>query len=499
MESTQSSEDRMFARQLLLAFALCLILPSWEFAQTPPPAHPDASRIDALIRKLGSSSFVQREQARKELEAIGPSALDTLRLANKTTDAETSHRLTELIRRFEEQLLTKQILAPKEVHLKLNGVGVQQAITELANQSGYPIQFLGDATKFADKKITLDEKMPFWQALDKLCEQAGLMERVDLASQVAPGITEFGGKNVMRRIQTFPPAPMPAGPIVLIHRGNEKSHVSYAGAIKAEVRISRHVAAKELNVMLIVSSEPRLLNNTLVGRPILYKMLDNQGANLQPNLESPKLDGPMVAEAVHVLFDQQQLGNSRVAKIRVKEGEQPAKQIKELAGKLTMQVDLQNEKLAKIDNILQAAGKSVDAANGGTMKVLHVKKLDNGLIEVQASLENLAQNPFGGNVLINGNGAMIIRGNVIINGGNIRTIGRNSRDLPDLLDSKGQKLTLTGVSSDSVNFVNGSTARTATMLFQPTPSPAEPRELVLFGTRTHMVAVPFRFENLPLP
>src|SRR5258708_2125943 len=84
-----------------------LVLASWAPAQ--PTVTPE--RIDALVRKLGSASFVQREQARKELEAVGPGALDVLRRAAKTADAETGRRLAELIGRFEDQLLTQQILA----------------------------------------------------------------------------------------------------------------------------------------------------------------------------------------------------------------------------------------------------------------------------------------------------------------------------------------------------------------------------------------------------
>ena len=41
-----------------------------------------------------------------------------------------SHRIDELILLFEEQLLTRQILAPKEVTLKLKDAEVRQAIAE---------------------------------------------------------------------------------------------------------------------------------------------------------------------------------------------------------------------------------------------------------------------------------------------------------------------------------------------------------------------------------
>jgi hypothetical protein len=508
----------MFTRQWTLAFTLCLAVGSWGQGQTPAPANPDNARIEVLVRKLGSSSFVQREQARKELEVIGTPALEPLRRANKTADAETNRRIAEMIRLFEEQLLTRQILAPKEVHLKLTGVAVQQAITELANVSGYPIQFQGDATKFADKKITLDSgKLAFWEALDRVCEQAGLMDRIDLAVQVTTDdpIVLRGKKGGIRRIQQFPlPAPAPPGPIVLVHRGNEKSIVSYAGAVKTELRISRKPGAKEMNLLFVVSAEPRLLNNTLLGQPIIDKAFDDQSRILQTVPDVPKADTNNVDELQQLAAQGlittdfgMQVSSRRSTQIRVKDGEQTAKQLKELAGKLTLQLDLQNETLARIDKVLEAAGKSAGAANGGTMKVHSVKKLAGGVIEVQVSLENLAANPFGPNIIVNANGGIIIRGNVAINGGivigpnGMRINGGNGNrsDLPDLVDSKGKKFELGDVSADSFNFVNGSSSRTATILYVPHAGQTEPRELVLFGTRTHTIAVPFRFENLPLP
>ena len=195
--------------------------------------------------------------------------------------------------------------------------------------------------------------------------------------------------------------------------------------------------------------------------------------------------------------------NARSAQVRIKDDANAAKQIKEIVGNLPLQLDLQNVVLARIEKIMESAGKSVDGVNGGSLKVQSVKKLPNDAIEIQVSMENLTQNPFGNNIIINGGNVMIrgnINGNIVINGGNVRVNGaNNAKDLPDLLDAKGQKFKIHNVANDSVNFVNGSSSRTATIIFQPNPGQAGPRELVLYGTRTHTIAVPFRFENVPLP
>jgi hypothetical protein len=488
------------ARWTFAIFSL-FVFASWMSAQ---PAAPE--RIDGLVRKLGSASFVQREQARKELETIGPAALDALRRAARTSDVETGRRLADLIGRFEEQLLTQQILAPKMIDLELDGVTVQAAIAARASKSGYAIQFQGDATPFADKKITLTGKMTFWEAFDRLCEQGGLMEMVDLSStpQRAPAGPVMRG----RKIVIGQPEPAPAGPILLRVRGNEKSQVSHAGSVKTEVRIKQsadYTKTKELDVILIVSTEPSLLNGAIAGRPAFAKLVDDKGRDLLSGVHANAAAQKMVYVDTAIWIDR---GNNffppmqRFTQIRIKE-EQAAKLVKEMSGELPLQVDLQNVLLARMDKVMDGAGKSVAGANGGTLKVQSVKKLPGDAIEILVTMENLIPSPFGNNIIVNGGNVMIrgnINGNIAINGGGVRVNGGgNGKDLPDLLDAKGQKFKVASIANDSFNFVNGSSTRSATIVFQANAGQAEPRELVVFGTRTHIIAVPFRFENLPLP
>ena len=288
----------------IFTVAVCLAISA---AANGQPATSDA-RIETLIRKLGSVSFAQREQARLELEAIGTPALELLRRAKKGGDAESNKRVAELIGRFEMQILTQQILAPKEMNLNLKNVGVLQAIADLAGQSGYPVQFQGDATTFIDKKITLEGKMTFWVAVDKLCDQAGLMERIEVAEQPyapAPNIWK-GKKGGFRAINQFPPPQAaPAGPIVLVNRGNEKSRFSYAGAVKTEVRFTPYKGTNDLLMTFIVRAEPRLLNSMVLGRPTNVKALDEKNRTLQTSLEFP-----LSAEMKQVMDQMAELGTS---------------------------------------------------------------------------------------------------------------------------------------------------------------------------------------------
>jgi len=480
----------------VLAVVAILTAPYVANAQSSP----DQARIDALIRKLGNSSFVQRELAAKELEKIGEPALDPLRKAAKTDDVETSRRLKELIRTFEERAITKQILEPKDVHLNVTDVTVQQAIAELAGRSGYPMQFIGDATKVAGKKITLDTgKVTYWQAVERLCEEAGLMERFD------PVKSTTTSSGTILRSPYIPPQKVVNGPLFLTPRGNEKSHVSLNGAVKTELRLSRDPATKDIVATFLVSVEPRLQNAGLAAKPRLDKAFDQDGRGLvqtEPAKAEPAANRNIDMDLVEYLGGVPQV-TSRAVQVRFKDDRAATRSLKELAGQLTIDVDLQNETIARLPNLLNASGKSADGANGGTLKVGSVKKNDNGSIEIQVALENLGPSPFGNNVVINGNN-IVIRGNVnlggiVINGGGVKVNGGGANNLPDLVDAKGQKFRIASLQNDSTNISGGSISRSATIVFSPNPGQAEPRDLILFGTRTYSVGTPFRFENLQVP
>lgn len=625
----------------------------------------DPERIDALVRKLGSSAFVQREQAAKELEAIGPAALPALRGAAKTQDAESARRIAELITRLEQQLLARQILTPKEYDWKIEAASVQEAIVALKEKTGYAIEVQENAGQLAAKKITITGKLPFWQALDKLCEQAGLVEiifeppadpappnrvgrglapipasppiptaapitlrprekarqgvewhktkatldvngkswkdalawfssqaKMPLVGRFEPpkgtvnfkaavgddgkpreytlvevfdifnellmkehtycllrwedslsvvpadiglghvmppraaisdlhnhgrteivvvaidlknelGAEEFApkAKRLVGHYAVVTPIPetnqilvqADVGSIVrvipliarrtaLMSAGSAR-FVSHAGAVKTELRLERDAKAKEIVASLIMSPEPGLLNGGIAGPPVFTKWIDSAGRAIAANVDAPKQAG------------------GRIVKVRFKDD---IEKIKEMAGTLPLQVDLQNVVLAKMDKIMDAAGKSVAGANGGSLKVLAIKKTADDGVEIQIAMENLMPNPLGDNILINGNNIVIrgnvqFNGNVVIGAGGIRMNGVGAKDLPDLIDAKGQKFKIASIPSDGISISNGSSSRTATVVYQPNPGQAAPSELVFFGTRTHTIAVPFRFENVPLP
>jgi carboxyl-terminal processing protease len=81
-----------------IACCLALVAPANE------PVEPaGAERIALLIKQLGADKFEMREEATKALDAIGIPALDALRAAEKSTDAEVRRRAGDLVATIESR------------------------------------------------------------------------------------------------------------------------------------------------------------------------------------------------------------------------------------------------------------------------------------------------------------------------------------------------------------------------------------------------------------
>jgi hypothetical protein len=171
---------------LLLAFGAGLV-PSSGAVKT---SKVDSDQISKLIDQLGSNNFRQRKKATLALDAIGAPALEALRKAMTSKDLEISQRARNLVARIEKRIESAAILTPTKVHLVCKDMPVTEAVALLAKKSQF--QILVDPNSqavLAGRKITLDTgEVTFFEALDKLCQTASLIE---VASPAAP--QQLGG------------------------------------------------------------------------------------------------------------------------------------------------------------------------------------------------------------------------------------------------------------------------------------------------------------------
>lgn len=89
-------------RFLVIGVVLSFVLAVPAAAQDPPPADP--ARIAALIARLGDAQFQAREEASAALRELGGAALDALRAACASDDAEIASRARLLVRAIEVDL-----------------------------------------------------------------------------------------------------------------------------------------------------------------------------------------------------------------------------------------------------------------------------------------------------------------------------------------------------------------------------------------------------------
>src|SRR5262249_51054900 len=86
-----------------------------------------------------------------------------------------------------KKVAAETLLAAKRVRLNFKDTSVIDAVDELVRQSGYNIQIQGEVANLVKRKLTLDTgETSFWEAFDKLCHKAGLVEIASTVPQADP-------------------------------------------------------------------------------------------------------------------------------------------------------------------------------------------------------------------------------------------------------------------------------------------------------------------------
>jgi hypothetical protein len=527
--------------------AALFLLPALALAQAGQDPAPRDDQLPARVAKhiaqLGSDSYSEREDARKQLEAIGTPALGALVKATKAGDLETSRRATELIRVIEEQALTAAHLAPKKLRLHLQDVPVLKAVERLAKLSGYTVRVDGDRTVLAGKTVTLDTgETTFWQALEQLATRAGLVEKLSVAS--VPGDPNaqtylYPANEVVRRVhgRNVPMIARPASPPLRLVPVPEPDHelapakganpapatgaeptlggylilmpgtappqqLSHAGSVRVSLKPARRPvtakgqpAEKFHDLLLSASAEPRLLGFSIGGVPTITKAIDEHGQALSFVIDPPPPPGP-VTQGIEVPPGQAAVvgapkGTSGQGSpglvLRLRPGAKPARQLKELSGALPAQVLMPNTTLAVVEKVLNATGKTVEVKGGGRLELQDITKQADKQYTVVYKLD-----------MVPAAAPAIVRGGQVIYVNN-GPIGANA--MAELVDAKGQRLTRTGGPSvNQESDTDGQIIKTViTYNFRCEPGQGEPARLVLTGTHVATILVPFRFVDVALP
>jgi hypothetical protein len=429
-----------------LGLAALVALPAW--ADEKKADKPGSGKVGELIKKLGSDSFDEREAATKALDAIGEPALEALKKAAKSDDAETQKRAEELVKNISKRVESARILAPTKVQLKFKDTPVKDALAELSKQSKYQVVAHDPNNKLGDRKVTLETgELSFWEAFDKLCKAADLTEAnpEDLVGQQPvpvpvppnpgplppqriPQNFQVGGGQVFQ-VQVQPaqpappqqvpvpvPVPVPARPVrppvapvqmyppdaIVVVDGKPVDHPTfYSGALRfrglpADPNLFGNPQADEQMFILEVTPEPKLQWQGMANLQI-EKAIDDLDQKLaqyvQQNDGNPLQDRPAIgiARPVPNRRIQPQWGYSSLRQIipaRLKKGVKEAKLLKEVSGVASVEVRTPPEPMITVENVLKSAGNTVKGDNGGNIKVIEASKdNDTGIVKIRVQLD----------------------------------------------------------------------------------------------------------------
>jgi len=154
------------------------MLIAWSLTSQPSQAANDdlKEEVRRLVRKLDSDELAQRNAAEEALIGKGPAALELLPAATDRLSAEVRERLAR-IRQKLQQAAVESSVKPSLITLDGDAMPLSKILAALAEQSGnkivdYREQF---GQPSSDPSLTVHfDKTPFWQALDRVLDQANL-------------------------------------------------------------------------------------------------------------------------------------------------------------------------------------------------------------------------------------------------------------------------------------------------------------------------------------
>ena len=363
----------MKRRMMAVALALGLLASSGVFAADELTAG-EKMAVEALIKQFNDRSFAARQQAVDRLIAIGPKVVPVIeKTLAETTDNEEKLRCQMVLKGLADKYgarvagITTTTVTPgkfgteaSKVTLKLTNAELDEVLQALAEQSGNKLVQQPD--DWEDKTITLNvTDMPYWQALDEVCKQTGLLYTV--------------GRN---------------GGMTLVAAGESMDVGAYAGPFVVKVTSAtrqkffrrlntRRSAVEGLTYTLNAYCEDRL--TTLGTTVTVTKAVDPNGQALEIPAADP--DDPMARMRMGGggMFMRGMFGRARggnTARVSLPEAPKGLAKIGRIEGTVTIDVGTGKKQL-KIEDALGEGEHSVEDGDR-VLKITRANRMRNTTI-----------------------------------------------------------------------------------------------------------------------
>ncbi len=477
----------------------------------PPEPSRDAA---ALVEKLNSAAAAERE-ASKSLESLGSKASPALRAASKSKDPEVRKRARALINKIEGNVLIQE----SSIRLDFQDATLDEIVKSLGKQAGFEVGLAQQGPQLGARRVTLREPqpVPFWKAIDRLCEVGQLTRQYQGMAPRGPGVSQ------PRLVLSYQPEPSTQpgynhGPfhfdvVSLFYQ----SQVSFnrPARMRAPQRIvqgpdgvARKVAAPpadppaagapgpgeaknagsapvrivQFRVQFQVVPEPRM-SISQTGPLQLLEAVDELGQSLLP----PARDDGRAPGATVMMGGSMPGGTAANLIAQLHRPESPGKLIKTLRGTVEVSVSSPRPNPLVI-SVEGAAGKTfqdddrrvvVNSIDRGPLRMQEVFELTIDDLDDLFPAEPVDGQGFGGRPLT-------------IRRGFVRPFGNDPSQWPiQILTSTGQSIFYqTSVDRDS---------RRVSLRLNQMPQMGEIKEIRISSIIRASATIPFEFHDLPMP
>jgi hypothetical protein len=234
--------------------------------------------IEQLIQELGDNDFAVRQAADKAIEATGPEALPALR---KALAAKPSLDVSRRLERLVSLLELRHLSDPKRITLDVADQPLQEAIDQIAKQSGYAIVLLPDKGREQKPCQFKRDRLTFWEALDMVCGTAGMIPsrtrdgvQLEFSDKHQPFVSRHGGFRVVAEGFHYSYSKNRSNLLNRVPRGPDEN------AKHVDQQISEY-----LQFSLMVEAEPRI-PTVGIGRIAVSEAIDEQKRSLVAELPS---------------------------------------------------------------------------------------------------------------------------------------------------------------------------------------------------------------------
>ena len=269
----------------------------------------------------------------------------------QTGDLELKRRAGELVHQIEERAFQADMLHPKRLRLNVADRPIAEAVAELAKVSGYALQADGNLMTLS-KKITLDTgEVTFWEAFDKLCTRAGLIEKMAVPYAMFHNRVTY---------VTEPCA------LTLLPGTPTNENVNYVGSVRFRVYALPKEKSTDYRLMLEAAAEPRLDGFALVAAPNIKRSVDEHGHDLVFDTEARVAKEPkprVINDGVNVEEFWRQY-----AFLHLKPAKESSRTLAELRGSYTVEINIPEVWLT-VDKVFESAGQIYKGKHGETFSV----------------------------------------------------------------------------------------------------------------------------------